>query len=242
MRTLNSYFRAISLTLFLAFPVLAGAKRTEEPVQTPVPESSQAPAQAETTVLAIFSDRPMTDELWPHLAAALREDLASGAPETRVLIVPASKTQIVRGDSIVPGLRTDHPISIYLRGDCVLALQPRPVLLFQVSVSGPLGWVQRDHGRIEPFIHVECTRLAQLLASEAYGLDRDGRSRLMAAAIARVILHEWIHIATQSERHAQEGLGKAAFGPRDLVARANVRKDQDGKDQGGRFVRRRPSS
>jgi hypothetical protein len=44
--------------------------------------------------------------------------------------------------------------------------------------------------------------------------------RADAVAIARVILHEWIHIATQSPGHAPDGLGKAAFRPRDLVAHA----------------------
>jgi hypothetical protein len=81
-----------------------------------------------------------------------------------------------------------------------------------------LGWVRLNHGHIEHFIHVECTRLAQTLASQTYGLDRDQQDRLMARAIARVILHEWIHIATQNSGHARDGLAKAAFSPRDLIA------------------------
>jgi hypothetical protein len=190
---------------------------------------AQAPASAPAAnaVLAIFSDRPMSNEFWPLLVTALREELASGAPETRVLpgrtVVAGdssdSAVQILRGDRIAPGLNEENPITIYLHGDCVLArsfsLSPG-----QPSIAGALGWVRRSHGQIEHFIHVECFGLAQVLAPRAHGLDRDQRNGLMAVAIARVILHEWIHIATQNPGHAPDGLGKAAFRPADLEAHA----------------------
>ena len=109
----------------------------------------------------------------------------------------------------------DNPITIYLHGDCVVLPS---FSLGRPSSSGALGWVRLNHGHIEHFVHVECTRLAQTLASQTYGLDRDQRDRLMARAIARVILHEWIHIATQNPGHAGDGLAKATFSPRDLIA------------------------
>ena len=195
--------------------------------QAQAPNSASASAPAANAVLAIFSDKPMSNEFWPIIFAALREELASGAPETRFLpgqTVGAGRSsdpavQILRGDKIVPGLNADNPITIYLHGDCVIP-RPRSFSLAPPSVAGALGWVRRNHGQIEHFIHVECTRLAQMLASQAYGLDRDQRNGLMAVAIARVILHEWIHIATQNPGHAPDGLGKAAFRPPDLVAHA----------------------
>jgi hypothetical protein len=185
--------------------------------------SASASAPAANAVLAIFSDRPMSNEFWPITVSALREELASGAPETRFLPGHAAgadpstdpAVRILRGDSIAPGLNADNPITIYLHGDCVV-LPSFP--LGRPSSSGPLGWVRLNHGHIEHFIHVECTRLAQTLASQTYGLDRDQQDRLMARAIARVILHEWIHIATQNSGHARDGLAKAAFSPRDLIA------------------------
>jgi hypothetical protein len=73
-------------------------------------------------------------------------------------------------------------------------------------------------GRIAPFIHVDCTRIGQVLGPQALGLDRDRRNSLMGGAIARVVLHEWIHIATQSSSHAQRGISKAQFGVADLTA------------------------
>jgi hypothetical protein len=194
-------------------------------VQAQAPNSASAPAA--NAVLAIFSDRPMSNEFWPILVTALREELASGAPETRVLpgqTVGAARSsdpavQILRGDRIAPGFIADNPITIYLHGNCGIPT-PRLFSPGQPSISGALGWVRSNHGQIEHFIHVECTRLAQMLATQAYGFDRDQRNGLMALAIARVILHEWIHIATQNPGHTRDGLGKAAFRPRDLVAHA----------------------
>ena len=183
--------------------------------QAEAPHSVSASAPTANAVLAIFSDRPMSDELWPIVVSALREELASGAPETRFFPSTDSAVQILRGDSIAPGLNADNPITIYLHGDCVVL----PSLsLGRPSSSEALGWVRLNHGHIEHFIHVECTRLAQTLASQTHGLDRDQRDKLMARAVARVILHEWIHIATQNPGHARDGLAKATFGPRDLIA------------------------
>jgi hypothetical protein len=217
----TGYQRLLSsvLALSLLAQVCLATAQAQAPNSPSVP-----PANA---VLAIFSDRPMSNEFWPILVTALREELASGAPETRFLpgrTVGAGGSfdpavQVLRGDRIAPGLIADNPITIYLHGDCVI---PRPHSFSpgQPSISGALGWVRRNHGQIEHFIHVECTRLAQMLATQAYGLDRDQRNGLMAVAIARVILHEWIHIATQNPGHARDGLGKAAFRPWDLVAHA----------------------
>jgi hypothetical protein len=181
--------------------------------------SHSASDSAPSAVLAIFSDRPMSDEFWPVIVSALREELASAASGTRFLPGQTAgadpAVQILRGDRIAPGLNTDNPITIYLHGDCVVLPS---FSLGRPSSSGALGWVRLSHRHIEHFIHVECTRLAQTLASQTQGLDCDQRDRLMARAIARVILHEWIHIATQNPGHARDGLAKATFGPRDLIA------------------------
>ena len=216
----NRYWHLLSTVLaLLLLAQVAPAVADAEPSR-----SASAPAPAANAVLAIFSDRPISNEFWPITVSALREELASGAPETRFLPGQAAgadpstdpAVQILRGDSIAPGLNADNPITIYLHGDCLVL---RSFSVGRPSSSGPLGWVRLNHGHIEHFIHVECTRLAQTLASQTYGLDRDQQDRLMARAIARVILHEWIHIATQNSGHARDGLAKATFSPRDLIAK-----------------------
>src|SRR3984885_11117202 len=185
--------------------------------QAQAQHSARAPAPS--VVLAIFSARPTSDEFWPIIVSALREELASGAPETRLLPSQTAgadpAVRILRGDRIAPGLSADNPITIYLHGDCVVLPS---FSLGRPSSSGALGWVRLNHGHIEHFIHVECTRLARTLVSQTHGLDCDQQDRLMARAIARVILHEWIHIATQNPGHARDGLAKATFSPRDLIA------------------------
>jgi hypothetical protein len=207
------------ISLVLALSLLAQV--CPATAQPQAPNSAPASASAANAAMAIFSDRPMSNEFWPIIVSALREELASGAPETRFLPGQTAGSdpavQILRGDRIVPGLNLDNPITIYLHGDCV-GLPPRSFSLGQPSGLGALGWVRLNHGHIEHFIHVECTRLAQTLATQTYGLDRDQRDRLMARAISRVILHEWIHIATQNPGHARDGLAKAVFGPQDLTA------------------------
>ena len=104
----------------LALPLLAHVFPATAQVQAP--HSTTVPAA--NAVLAIFSDRPMSDEFWPIIVSALHEELASGAPETRFLpgqtVGADPAVQILRGDKIAPGFNADNPITIYLHGDCVV--------------------------------------------------------------------------------------------------------------------------
>jgi hypothetical protein len=211
------------------------------------PFTDQAPA-AEMTI-AIFPDpraKPMPEELWEELVAALREELTSGSPETRQLsaakrlnekgtdnfspgfdeaadsesgFAPELPLQILRGDKITPGLRVDNAITVYLVGECKAIPTTQTDPFHPVRISGALGWVYANHGEIDPFIHVDCKRIGQMLGLHEMGLRDDQRQRLMANAMARVILHEWIHIATQNPHHAKSGIAKAEFGVDDLLAR-----------------------
>jgi hypothetical protein len=162
------------------------------------------------TTLVIFADRKMEDRDWRAVFEGVRNGVADGAAGTQTLSGP---TEIIRGDAIEPDLRVDAVVVVFLHGDCDLEPLPR-----RTAYGVPLGWVLRVNGRIEPFIHVDCTRIGQVLGPQALGLDRDRRNSLMGGAIARVVLHEWIHIATQSSSHAQRGISKAQFGVADLTA------------------------
>lgn len=161
------------------------------------------------TSIVVFADRPMRSEQWASLFAGLHTGLAKGGAETQVL---DQNAEFVRGQDIGPGLLVDSAITVYLHGDCML----RPVAL-RTAFGVPLGWVFQVDGRIQPFVHVDCTAIADVLGSRARGLDNNMRTAMMGEAMARVVLHEWIHVATQSGTHAVRGIEKAQFGAEDLM-------------------------
>jgi hypothetical protein len=171
---------------------------------------AQSPADpVQRTTIVIFADRQMQPEQWSSLFAALRSVLAIGGAETQPL---DRNADLVRGDQVVPGLVVHSPITVYLHGDCTLSpLEQR------TAFAVPLGWVRRDDGHIEPFVHVDCTRIGQVLGAQAMWMSKERRTQVMAEAVSRVILHEWIHIATQNAGHAERGIAKAEFGVADLM-------------------------
>jgi hypothetical protein len=166
------------------------------------------PTQAKAT-LVFFADQGMRDAEWRALFDALDRAMRKDAAEDPAF---AEGVEFLRGDKLASGVEMSQPISVYLHGDCWLT----PVL--RTSVSGPLGWVRRVHGRIEPFIHVDCTKIALELGPLSLGMDRARRDTVMGEAMARVILHEWVHVSTQSARHTRDGVEKATFDAADLLA------------------------
>jgi len=167
------------------------------------------PGVAKTrTTLIIFSERRMRDEEWSALFDALKRGVRSESTEAPAL----GGADFLRGDQIARGTEVSQPLSVYLHGDCSLLPMAR------TFSPGALGWVWRVRGQIEPFIHVECGEIAQVLGPMAMGLNRKRRDTLMGEAMARVILHEWIHVATQNPEHAKGGVEKAQFSLADLLA------------------------
>ena len=159
--------------------------------------------------LVVFADRPIPNEQWAVLAETLRQSFDNLAVETHFA---ASTFDVVRGDTLAPGAQFDEVISIYLHGDCRLQLQSGPN-----SVQGALGWVLSDQGQIRPFIHVDCARISEMLGAHVFGMNKNLRNAVMAEAVSRVVLHEWLHIATQNPAHSREGIEKRSFGIQDLV-------------------------
>ena len=159
--------------------------------------------------LVVFADRRLSDEQWTTLAQRLRVSFDNLAMETHFA---AGGFDVVRGDTVVPGMQFDDVVSIYLHGNCRLESQSDTH-----TVKGVLGWVFSDHGNIRPFIHVDCSRIVELLGQHVFGIDRGLRNAAMAEAISRVILHEWVHIATQNPAHSREGIEKRSFDVQDLV-------------------------
>src|ERR1700733_1361160 len=171
--------------------------------------AQNAAQQEARTSLVIFAEDRMEDEAWVMLFDAIRKGVHGAAA-----LAPAmeSGVDLLRGDTITRGLQVEKPISVYLHGDCTLFPSVR------TSSMKALGWVWRVRGQIEPFIHVDCAEIAQVLGPLALGMNRARRAKVMAEAIARVILHEWVHVATQNAGHTAKGLSKAEFGVTDLLA------------------------
>ena len=159
--------------------------------------------------LIVYDDKPMPEEEWTALSSALENGFDHLALETH--LVP-SGVEIVRAETVAPGAQFDSLIQIYLHGNCRLVGQPD-----QHEISGALGWVLRDQNQIRPFIHVDCVRIAEMLGRPALWMDRGTRNAAMAQAISRVVLHEWVHIATQSPAHTRDGIEKRAFRMQDLA-------------------------
>ena len=159
--------------------------------------------------LVVFTDRSMPDEQWSTLAVTLRQGFVDLAVETHFA---AGEFDVVRGNTLAPGVQFDKVISIYLHGDCRVPFYP-----VTHTVNGALGWVLRDGGQIQPFIHVDCGRIAEMLGQRAFGMGRNSRNAAIAEAVSRVILHEWLHIATQNAAHSRDGITKPSFSVQDLV-------------------------
>jgi hypothetical protein len=157
----------------------------------------------------VFADKPMADEEWAALSSALGDGFERLAVETHFV---SSGFEIVRGEKVAVGTQFEGIIPIFLHGSCHLAGQPD-----QHEVHGPLGWVIRAGGEIQPFIHVDCGRITDMLNQRALWMNHGTRTAAMAEAISRVVLHEWVHIATQSAAHTREGIEKRSFATEDLI-------------------------
>src|SRR5579859_570404 len=192
------------------------------------------------TTMIVFADQPMPEGLWPALESVLRAELASDSTETESLVNQktsatsgaANNLQIIRGDQVQPGITVDQSITVYLHGECATNYTPRPDLSSPIPVTGALGWVPIRNGSIDPFIHVSCMRIGQMLGQRGFGRNLSDRNNLMAAGISRVILHEWVHIATQSKHHSKHGLEQAQYSVVDLLAHSAKPHDHPLKAEG----------
>ena len=160
-------------------------------------------AQQPGTAVIFYGQPEVNDDLWPDLLQSLRADLAAGMGEAPNGFALQQNPAFVRGNDLALGTVFSRVIVVKLLGRCDALLQSdRP------SVDGPLGWVWQVSGKIQPFIYVDCEQLAQVLRSRSASLDQYERRHAMAQAIAHVVIHEWIHIATQSPAHGKRGITK----------------------------------
>jgi hypothetical protein len=165
------------------------------------------------TAIVFYTQSRVSEDLWPALFQVLRDDLADGDGELPNGLALDRDPIVARGTDDLRGVTFAHVISVKLLGHCdVLPQTDHP------SRTGPLGWVVRSSGQIQPFVSIDCARLAQVLRAPAAGLDKQGRRYLMMQAIAHVLIHEWSHIATQSSAHSARGITQAHLSVDELVA------------------------
>jgi hypothetical protein len=207
MRVEIPHFRFLLPAFFLCIlisgaPILRAQPNADSSAQT---NNAAVPHPA----LLFFSQHRLPEDAWTALFAAMRATLPASAEE-----VPAldAQVELIRGDGLAHGAVVPQSVNVYLHGDCHLSPQPE-----SFSAGQPLGWVVKVGPQIEPVIHVECTQIGQELSRSAEWMSKDARTATMSEAMARVILHEWAHIATQSGAHGKKGITKARFGVDDLV-------------------------
>jgi hypothetical protein len=168
-------------------------------------------AQEPGTTIIFYGQPKVSETLWPVLFQVLRADLADGTDELPNGFVLDKQAAFVRGSDDLRGHLFSRIIVVKLLGRCdVLPQSDHPS-------KGALGWVPLISGTIQPFISIDCTRIAEVLRPAAAGLSKQGRQYMMDQAIAHVLIHEWIHIATQSTHHSSRGIGQAYLSLNDLI-------------------------
>jgi hypothetical protein len=173
-------------------------------------------AQQSGVAIVFLAQPQISKEFWPALFQSLREELEAGTGELPDGVALDRNPALLRRDDLVRGIQAVSVIEVKLLGRCdVLPQADRP---WRRASADPLGWVQRVAGEIQPFIFIDCERLAQVLRQATLGLNREERRQAMAHAIAHVLIHEWIHVATQSCSHSAHGITRASLSVRELIA------------------------
>ncbi|MEA3004892.1 MAG: hypothetical protein QOI94_161 [Acidobacteriaceae bacterium] len=171
------------------------------------------PSQAEKpdTTIVFYAQPKVSEDLWPVFFQVLRADLADGQGELPSRFDLDKQATFLRGTDDLRGVVLSRIISVKLLGRCdVLPQTEHPS-------RGPLGWVPLVSRTIQPFISIDCTRIAQVLRPAAAGLSKQDRQYMMDQAIAHVLIHEWNHIETQSARHSSHGISQAYLSLNDLI-------------------------
>ena len=169
--------------------------------------TGQGSNQGETAVV-FFADPGVEAAVWPSLVGAFHEEVMREESEYPL----PEDVAVVRASSFAKGQEFAQIIQVHLIGRCDVVQQVQRAL-----PRGPLGWVLDISGEIQPFVYVDCARLAQFLDPTTLGMDAAQRKEAMARAISRVAIHEWIHIDAQTVRHESRGIRRAELSGSDLT-------------------------
>jgi hypothetical protein len=198
---------AISRILFV-FLLASGQTHSGFAAAIPAPALN---AQQPGTALIFYSPE-MREDLWPVLFQTLRADLADGEGDLPNGLVLDRDSLLIRGDQDLRGVTFPRVITVKLLGRCDVLSQAN-----HSSEKGPLGWVPLISGKVQPFVSVDCARIAEVLRPATAGWTRQRRQDAMLQAVTHVLIHEWSHIATQSSAHGSRGITKASLSVSDLI-------------------------
>jgi hypothetical protein len=199
---------AITCILFV-FMLASGQTRSSLAAAIPAPPLN---AQQPGTALVFYAQSEMSEDLWPVLFQTLRADLAGGGGDLPDGLVLDKDPFLVRGDQDLRGVTFPRVITVKLLGRCDGFSQTN-----HSSEKGPLGWVPLVSGRVQPFVSIDCARIAQVLRPAMAGWNKQRRQDAMLQAITHVLIHEWSHIATQSSAHGSRGIMQANLSVSDLI-------------------------
>ena len=186
--------------LLLVFAAICGT--------APAQKQSQNHNQPQgKTTLMILANRHIQDQLWPVLVSTLTRDAASEYAPVN------GQVEIIVVGKDTPAPELPNRIEVELLGRCDSRWNQSPL-----RQGGPLGWVLETSGSIAPVIYVDCGRIAELIGPQTHPMPRDQWLQATSEAISHVILHEWIHVATQSSAHAAHGIMQPELSEHDLTA------------------------
>ena len=202
---------AISCILFV---FLLASGQTHSSLAAAIPAAALN-AQQPGTALVFYAPQmnpEVTDGLWPVLFQKLRADLADGGGDLPDGLVLDKDPLLVRGDQDLRGVTFSRVITVKLLGRCDAFSQTS-----HSSEKGPLGWVLQISGNVQPFVSIDCARIAEVLRPATAGWTKQRRQDAMLQAITHVLIHEWSHIATQSSAHGSRGITQANLSVSDLI-------------------------
>jgi hypothetical protein len=169
-------------------------------------------AESAKDALVFYGDKQLTDAFWAPLFASVQQTLAKedfGASSSSLDRSP----RLLRSTELLPGEEFSHVIQVKLIGRCDVVQQA-----YRPLKPGPLGWVLRIQGEIQPYVYIDCARMAQTLNATTLGMSDSERTQAMVQAIAHVLVHECIHITTQSSGHTEHGITQARLTAHALVS------------------------
>ena len=114
--------------------------------------------------IVLLAEPRVSEEFWTVLFQSLREGLEAGAGEMPDGVALDRRPAMLRRDDLVRGIQAASVIEVKLLGCCdVLPQADHP---WRRASVDPLGWVLRTGEEIQPFIFIDCERIARCSAKQ----------------------------------------------------------------------------